>query len=171
MGIDSCIDFSCRRNYSFFDRKRNSVVLNQAKQHFENKIKLTATSTHRSVSPPMTDKEMILDRLERFCLSMNSFANNDFALLVSETAITPGVDDFCKTVNSRFVHSKLCCNTHTYLQEISLSDPFEILVRQFVQQQHQSIGTVSGRCSCVKWMFLLYCGLLYLLWNTHSFVF
>lgn len=115
----------------------------------------------------MTDKEKILDRLERFCLSMNSFTNNDFALLVSETAIIPGVDDFCKTVNSRFVHSKLCCNTHAYLQEISLSDPFEILVRQFVQQQHQSIGTVSERggcCCCIA----ICC---YLLWNTHSFVF
>lgn len=88
------------------------------------------------------DKEEILYRIEQFCLSMNSFLSNDFGLLASES--DQECCDYFNVVNSKFVDGQLCCNAHFYLQELSLRDPFKILVRQFVQQQYEQVGTVCS---------------------------
>jgi hypothetical protein len=93
----------------------------------------------------------ILQHVEHFCSRLNSFATNDTFLLDSHNVIDT-------IVVNKFVDKELCCNAHQYLQALSLKEPWDILIRQFTEEQHSYTGTgvndlvmmIGMQCLCAK---------------------
>jgi hypothetical protein len=91
-------------------------------------------------------KQQVLAHIEEFCSHMSSFLNNDNFLLVDhdENPIT--------IVQSKFVNNEICADAHTYLEALSLSNPWSLLIRQFIEEQNEYIGTVCIACAAfINW--------------------